>query len=532
VTSVAFAASRYGWGTDPRSPALAISPDGTRAAVEVRTGICVYDTRTWDVRFEMPAAAAAGFTADGTGLLTLDPSRKQVSVRDPVDGRVRRTVAVAFEPAATSRAVSPSGRYVAWGLPDGDLEVARVDRDPAEVRRVRTGHAGAVSAVAIDREDRWLATGGADGTARLWDLEAARPGPVFRGHDNRVTAVAFDPAGTRLASVGWGPEAKVWDLTRLHESVNLGGNPRPGVRRVEDCVFTPEGRDLLMVRVPGGDLERWDPATGRRTGVRTLDLATSEDGLVIPGRAAAFSADARRLAAVSGADPRRVQVWDTAGGGPLPLDGTTGSVEVVVISSDGSHVAAATRGADLVVWDAATGEVVRRFPIAGETCSALALAADGQRLAAGLSDDHGHEIRVWDLESGQVIHTLASNGEVRAVTFDGPGDRLAAVTAEPRLLLWDARTGRLQHSVPCLDGYWSLAFAPDGRRLAGASREVMTLWDPTDGGEILTLRGQPRGGIDIPFNPRIAFDPTGRQLAATQADNTVTVWTAAGYPGR
>jgi WD40 repeat protein len=357
-----------------------------------------------------------------------------------------------------------------------------------------------------------------------------------------VTAVAFNSAGTRLASVGWGPQAKVWDLTRQHESASVGGNPRPGVRRVEDCAFTPDGRALWAIRVPAGQLERWDPVTGHRPEPRILDLATAAAGLVIPGRTAAFSAGGRRLAAVAGTDPRIVKVWAPADGGePVVLAGLNAAVGYVGISADGSRVAAAAAGdsvgrrpvgVDLLVWDAATGQEVGRFPLPGEGCSALALTADGRRLAAATSGP-GVEprVRVWDLDAGREVLSVPSGEEVLSVTFDGPGARLAASTLGPRLLIWDAGTGGVLHAVPCLEPYFFLAFAPDGRRLAGVTRELLTLWDPAEGDEVLTLRGQPRSGLDPPFNPRAAFDPTGRQLAAIQADNTVTIWTAAGYPG-
>jgi WD40 repeat protein len=118
------------------------------------------------------------------------------------------------------------------------------------------------------------------------------------------------------------------------------------------------------------------------------------------------------------------------------------------------------------------------------------------------------------------------------VALDGNRHRLAASTGgpQPRIVVWDSQTGRELRSMPCLEEYFDLAFAPDGRRLAGASRQVMTLWDPAEGDEVMTLRGQPRTGIDPPFNPRVAFDATGRQLAAAQADKTVMIWAASPRP--
>ena len=53
---------------------------------------------------------------------------------------------------------------------------------------VLRGHDGAVTAVAISPDNRWVVTGSEDKTARLWDLSAKDPAAnpvVLRGHDGR-----------------------------------------------------------------------------------------------------------------------------------------------------------------------------------------------------------------------------------------------------------------------------------------------------------------------------------------------------------
>ena len=58
-----------------------------------------------------------------------------------------------------------------------------------------------------------------------------------------------------------------------------------------------------------------------------------------------------------------------------------------------------------------------------------------------------------------------------------------------------------------------LAFSPDGRRLAVASRQQVKLVDTETAEEVLTLRGRDQLVPDTNgFNPRVRFSPDGRGL--------------------
>jgi WD40 repeat protein len=81
----------------------------------------------------------------------------------------------------------------------GTVRVWLVGEDKA--RFTLTGHEGGVRSVAIKDGGRWVLTGGADRTLRLWDTTAAQQVvPIFRKHGASVTGAAFLDNGTQTVS--------------------------------------------------------------------------------------------------------------------------------------------------------------------------------------------------------------------------------------------------------------------------------------------------------------------------------------------
>jgi WD40 repeat protein len=130
--------------------------------------------------------------------------------------------------------------------------------------------------------------------------------------------------------------------------------------------------------------------------------------------------------------------------------------------------------------------------------------------------------KIWDAVSGQEVLTLRHTYWVNSVAFSPDGKRLATASYNHMAKIWDADSGQ---EVLTLRGHSnnvnSVAFSPDGKRLATASNDnTAKIWDAASGHEVLTLRGHTK------FVFSVAFSPDGKRLATANQDDTVEIWDA------
>jgi WD40 repeat protein len=124
---------------------------------------------------------------------------------------------------------------------------------------------------------------------------------------------------------------------------------------------------------------------------------------------------------------------------------------------------------------------------------------------------------VWDLRTGtRALHLSLPPTAPPALSSDGA---LLAVAVGGRAILWDVAASSQRHELSVEpDQVAALAFSPDGRVLACATRQQsIKLWD-ADTGQVLAALSSPAARIGA-----VAFSPDGKSLAAA-IDGTVALW--------
>jgi WD40 repeat protein len=80
--------------------------------------------------------------------------------------------------------------------------------------------------VAVAPDGSWLASGGQDGTVRIWDVATGRARVALKGHHGWVVAVAVAPDGSWLAAASQ-DGVRIWDVATSRQRVALVGHAGP-----------------------------------------------------------------------------------------------------------------------------------------------------------------------------------------------------------------------------------------------------------------------------------------------------------------
>jgi WD40 repeat protein len=298
-----------------------------------------------------------------------------------------------------------------------------------------------------------------------------------------IGAVAFSPDGSVLATICYPQspqphaELRVWDLVTARER-------RPERRVVPDpLLIVTDGDERLVARaVDGGtqplsELVRWPERLllgGRVGGIGCL-TALSLDGRTL--------ATARHRVDLD--KDTRVRLWDVATGRLVKtLD--DGKLKAMLAFSPDGHILAGVWDR-LVAWDVGSGGVLGWSKVASLCVAPLTCAPDGSALAI---QANGGKLNLLDITDG---HVRATFNYVQA----------------------DA-----------------LAFSPDGRRLAVADDELVTVWDLGSLRPTARFEGHVRARViehikEIDNTVRRLARRTGLNLAISNAN---AVWSVAFSP--
>ncbi|WP_432056229.1 NB-ARC domain-containing protein [Streptomyces sp. bgisy022] len=407
-----------------------------------------------------------------------------------------------------SVAVAPDGRWFATGGSDGTVRLW--DPVTGTSTATLTGHTGPVMWLAVTPDGTQLTTGGSDGTVRIWDQATEACTATLTPHSSIMTSMALAPDGTWLATTGRHDEPlRIMDLvTRTATTFPTGHSTA-----VTAMAISPDGTWLVTAGLLLEPLRILELSTGTSTVLPDFDSTVT---------AVAVAPDGSWLA--TGHSDGLVRIWDRATETcAATLTGHTDGVTAVAVAPDGSWLATGHSDGLVRIWDRATETCAATFTGHTDGVTAVAVAPDGSWLATTSIDGTA---RTWDPvpASGPHPHTDHTDG-VTAVAVAPDGSWLATGHSDGRVRIVNRGTGTCtvtiagQAASGRARGVSSAAIAMVGDRLAiGSGDGTVQMWDPATGACTATLSGH----TDGVFSVGAALD--GTWLATGDADGAVRIW--------
>jgi WD40 repeat protein len=327
---------------------------------------------------------------------------------------------------------------------------------------------------------------------------------VLRGHDQVVSSLVLSPDGERLYSASFDTTIREWSLKERRETRRW---TMPG------SLFMTLAIDQVGSRLAGeGGNRPFSSLLDIESGNWTTNISSASPSI-------AFSPDSRHL--VRGA---RTLFFDT--NGAIEITDVKFNVERVLPQA-GGHALFSPRG-DLLVtgsWSDTLPmwkwpELERMGTLSGAgTALGLSFSPDGTRLA-GVSREGF--LRLWDVISRRLIAGKLTHGGavIWSVAFSPDGSRIATAGNDQTVRVWDAGTLTEQHVFRGHGGeVWSVVWSRDGRQLFSASKDTtIRIWDAT-------LR--PEAGSITSVSQKPVFSRDNRYMAARVRDRGGAIWETA-----
>jgi mono/diheme cytochrome c family protein len=291
--------------------AMVLSADGKRLAVGNGNRVLIRDLAAKDapvvatLEGHKDVVQSLAWNADGTQLAA--GGYRTVLVWNAADWKLAHTLTAPLAGRVTAMTFLPDNATLI--LSDGATAAKgllhRWKLGEAKPAQTIEAHADNVLSIALSRDGKQIATGGADNLAKVWDAATLKEIAKIEGHVGHIVALGFSTDGKWLATGSADKDLKVWDIANKEMLMLLGDKSTP----VNALLWSPDSTSLTYFTDNGN--------------VHSVTELKTHDGV--------------RLAFTSGKDKK--------------LGTLEGVPNVAVMTADGKNVYAATDAGEVFQLD-------------------------------------------------------------------------------------------------------------------------------------------------------------------------------------
>ncbi len=386
-------------------------------------------------------------------------------------------------------------------------------------------HRSYLSVMSPSPDAKFLATGGIDGTIRIWDLETGKLSRALIGHNSYVYGLSWSLDGNVLTSSGsYDYTVKLWDVKTGRCLRTLKGHEEPTTL----CDWSPLGDRFVVVGGSSGWLWLWNTGAEKKRNLTSFGHYVSS---------VSWSPDGERLAVTAGESP--VSVLSTWGGKSLHLGKFDDANTCCAWSLDGKRLATGN-AKQIGLWNIAPDDSEKKdveekpaddkpetdkppplmidAPNATLASAALAVAwsAEGDKLAVS----NGSNVQLWNLKEAKSVATLPGGASVTRLIWNTKANRIIGMSAV-QVFAWDVSVpeAKLLHTIDAA-GTTPPVWTPSRAVISGMGTTKLTLWDLTSGKQQRSLEGHTSSIAAA------AWSRDGKHIATGGYDNTARIWEA------
>ena len=358
-----------------------------------------------------------------------------------------------------------------------------------------------ITSLAISPDGQSIASSHTDKTFNVWNAQTGQCLLTLEPHSERIYSLVYSPDASRIVTSSEDGTAKIWEV------------------RTGDCLLTLcHGQDIIRVAYsPNGkhifsqslsNINVWDAQTGQ-----CLLILESHSMYFI---ALAISPDGSHIA--SALEDGEIRVWNTQNGlCELILEGHSRATQCLAYSPNGSSIISCSNDNKIKVWDALNGKCLSTLAGHWGLINSLAYSPDGHLIVSGSYDK---TIKVWDVQTGQCLLTLDGQWNwVTSLAYSPDGSRIISSANDSRVKVWDTHTWQCIF-ISYIKGNRNLTYNPNGYQVISSGDKVINVWDAQTWRHQLTLEGH------LDQISSLAYSPDGQRIASGSKDKTAKIWDA------